>query len=194
MYEWTNVLHIDAPLWCCRSVPPVHSLPCCSTSSCWPSHDETATVSSLPGCVWPYRARMESLDREKTWKCIISTCSNLIICNRDVLPFYICRYFISCYLLHSFMKYLCNVFSKSNASVINKTSMKIYNIHRYGNLGQYTVMIISVSISDVAFLLTSGTWGSRVNNLGRVGANWAQAGGGGARLQNKIYCKNFFKK
>lgn len=36
-------------------------------------------------------------------------------------------------------------------------------------------------------LLTSGTWGSGVNNLGRVGADWAQAGGGGARLQNKIY-------
>lgn len=36
-------------------------------------------------------------------------------------------------------------------------------------------------------LLTSGTRGSRVNNLRRVGADGAQAGGGGARLQNKMY-------
>lgn len=52
--------------------------------------------------------------------------------------------------------------------MIDKTSLKTYYF-------------------SAAVLLTSGTRGSRVNNLRRVGADGAQAGGGGARLQNKKY-------
>lgn len=47
---------------------PVRSQPCCSTRSCWPSRDGTATVSSLPGCAWPCLAGTESLDRRKRLK------------------------------------------------------------------------------------------------------------------------------